>query len=118
MITKVNAHPKLDAPALGHFCVAICHASLHLSSAADRVDHAGEFHQLAVSGYADEPTAALCDFRVDQVASKRLEPHQGAFVVHAHEPPETGDIAYENGGQPTFNAFRGQSGAPQTARAE
>ena len=58
------------------------------------------------------------DFGIRQLAPKRLQPREGIFLVGAHKPAVPRDIGGENGGQPAFNAFRGQSGAPPTAWAE
>ena len=53
------------------------------------------------------------DFRIGQLAPKRLQPREGAFLVGTHKPRIASHIGGKNGGQPAFDAFRGQSGAPQ-----
>jgi hypothetical protein len=43
----------------------------------------------------------------------RFEPRKRPFLIGPHQPAVSGHICGENGGQPAFDAFRGQSGAPQ-----
>ena len=52
------------------------------------------------------------NFGIGQLAPKRLQSHEGPFLVGAHEPAVTGDVRGEDGGQLAFDAFRGQSGLP------
>src|SRR5216684_3152883 len=53
------------------------------------------------------------DFRIRQLAPNRLQPRKGALFVRAHQARVARHIGGKNGGQPAFDAFRGQSGAPQ-----
>jgi hypothetical protein len=55
------------------------------------------------------------DFGVGQLAPKRLQRGKRPFLIGTHEPAVTRDIRGENGGQPAFDAARGQSGAPIAA---
>src|SRR6266446_5402440 len=43
----------------------------------------------------------------------RFEPRKRPFLIGAHKPAVAHHIGGENGGQPAFDAFRGQRGAPQ-----
>src|SRR6266853_3682817 len=43
----------------------------------------------------------------------RFEPRKRPFLIGPHQPAVSGHICGENGGQPAFDAFRGQSGAPK-----
>ena len=52
------------------------------------------------------------NFGVDQFAPMRLHLREGAFLVGTHEAAVPRDVRGENGGQPAFDAFGGQSGAP------
>jgi hypothetical protein len=80
--------------------------------AADRLDHARGLDQNAVAGCLDDAPAMLADFGVDQFAPMRPQPREGTFLVGAHKPAVPRDVRGENGGQPAFEAFGGQSGAP------
>src|SRR6516164_3782504 len=53
------------------------------------------------------------DLRIYQLTEVSLEAFVCTFLVHAHQPRVACHIGGENGGQPTFDTFRGQSGAPQ-----
>jgi hypothetical protein len=55
----------------------------------------------------------LSDFGIDQFAPMRLEARKRPFLVGTYKPTVTGYIGGENGGQPAFDAFRGQSGTPR-----
>src|SRR5580693_7158861 len=46
---------------------------------------------------------------IRQLAPKRLQPRKRPFLVGTHEPAVTRDIGGENGGQPAFDAYRGQA---------
>jgi hypothetical protein len=46
----------------------------------------------------------LPDFRVDQFAPDRLQRHEGAFLILAHQPRITGDIGREDRRQPPLDA--------------
>jgi hypothetical protein len=59
----------------------------------------------------------FADFWVNQFAAMRFEPRKRPFLVGTHKPAVTSDIRSENGGQPAFDAFRGQAALP-TAWAE
>jgi len=93
--------------------VPLGHRLLHRDRAAHRIDDAGEFHQHAVAGDLDDAALVLSDLGIDQFAPMRLQPRKGPFLVGTHEPAVTRDISGEDGGQPAFDAFRGQSGALQ-----
>ena len=114
----VNPHAELDALRRWHGLVAGRHLALHVDRATHRVDNASELDQEAVAGGLDDASAMLTDFRIDQLAPMRLEPREGIFLVGAHEPAVARHVRGENGRQPAFGAFRGQSGLPRTAWAE
>ena len=58
----------------------------------------------------------LADLRVDKFAAMRLEALVCAFFVGTHQPAIASNIGGEDGGQPAFDASRGQSGAPKPHR--
>ena len=96
-----------------HPGITVDHGPLDLDSAANRVDHAGELEEQTVADSLYDPTPVLLDFGVDQFATVRLESPKRPFLIGTHEPAITGHICGEDGGQPAFDAFRGQGGAPQ-----
>jgi hypothetical protein len=57
--------------------------------------------------------AMLLDFGVGQLTPESLEPRKRPFLIYSHQARVPRHIGGENGGQPTFYASRGQSGAPQ-----
>ena len=95
----MDADPKLDTPFLRDACVALDHAGLHFNGAANGVHHAAEFDERTIAGALHDPPVMHSDGRVEEVASKRPEPSEGPFFVHAGEPAETGDIRGEYGGK-------------------
>src|SRR6202023_2787646 len=95
-----------------HFGVSLRHLALHFDGATHRVDDAGKLDEQTVSRSLDDATTMFLDFGIRQLAPKRFEPRKGSLLVGTHEPAVTSDIGGENGGQPPFDAFRGQSGAP------
>jgi hypothetical protein len=54
----------------------------------------------------------LGDLGIDQLAPMHLQPREGPFLVGTDQPAIPRDVRGENGGQPTFDAFPSQSGAP------
>jgi hypothetical protein len=58
------------------------------------------------------------DLGIRQLAPQRFQARQSAFLVGTHQSAVTGDIRGENGGQPAFDASRGQSGAPRPHEQE
>jgi len=70
----------------------------------------------AVACRLDDTAAMFLDFRIGEFASDRLQSNEGALLVHAHQPRVARHISGENGGQPAFDASRGQGGAPQPRR--
>jgi len=63
-------------------------------------------------GRLDDAPAMFADFRVDQFAPMRLHLREGAFFVCTDKPAVPRDVRGENRGQPSFDSFGGQSGAP------
>jgi hypothetical protein len=111
-VTLVDADAKLDAGVWRRDGAALGYPSLHFGRAAQSVDDTRELHQDSIAGRFEDPTSMLNDFGVDQFAPMRLQPRERAFLVGAYEAAIPGHVSSENGGQPAFDAFRGQSGAP------
>jgi hypothetical protein len=53
------------------------------------------------------------DLGIGQLSPQRLQSRERPFLVGAHQPRVVRHIGGEDRGQPAFDAFRGQSGAPQ-----
>src|ERR1700674_926088 len=108
----VNANAKFNLTVRRHYAVAFGHTPLDFGCTSQGIDHAGELDQQAIASGLDDAPAVFADFWVNQFAPMRLQPRERPFLVGTHEPAVTSDIGGENGGQPAFDAFRGQSGAP------
>ena len=117
-VAEVHADAEGDTSILRCPGIAFGHLALHGNRTGDGLDHARELDQNAIAGGLDDAPAMLADFRIDQLAPMRLEPREGIFLVGAHQPAVTRHVGGENGRQPAFGAFPGQSGAPRTAWAE
>ena len=111
-VTEVHADPEYDPAFLRRPRIAFGHLPLHGNRAGDGLDHARELDQNAVAGGLNDAPAMLVDFGIDQLASMRPEPRERVFFVGPHEPAVARDVRGENGGQPPFDSFRGQNGAP------
>ena len=85
---------------------------MHFGRAAQRVDDAGELDQQPVAGCLDDAATVLGDFGIDHLTPVRLQPRQGPFLVRADQPAVPRDIRSKNAGQPAFDTFPSQSGAP------
>src|SRR5712671_513551 len=112
-VAEIDPHAELDAAIRRHVGVSLCHLALHFDGATHRVDDAGKLDEQTVARGLHDATAMFLDFRIRQLAPNRLQPRKGALFVRAHKPRVARHIGGENGGQPAFDAFRGQSGAPQ-----
>ena len=77
-----------------------------------RIDNAGKFEEQTVARGFDDATTVFLDLGIGQLASYSLKRSKCALLVLTHQPRVTGDIRGKNGSQPTFDASRGQSGAP------
>ena len=62
--------------------------------------------------------AMLLDFGVGQLTPESLEPRKRPFLIYSHQARVPRHIGGENGGQPAFDAFRGQKRCSPTAWAE
>jgi hypothetical protein len=111
-VAEVDADPKRNPLSLRYPGIAFEHPPLHSERAGDRFDDARELDQKAIAGRFDDAPAMVADFGVDQFSPMRFQPREGVFFVGLHEPAVARDIRGENGGQPAFDALRGQSGAP------
>jgi len=83
-ITDVNADAELDPLVLRHVDILFGHAALNFVGTSDRVDHAGELSDSAVSGILDDTTVMLRDFGIEKRPSKRFQSRQRAFFVYPY----------------------------------
>jgi len=117
-VAEINPHSEADALVFGGIGIPVDHPALDLYSTADRLHDTAEFHQHAVASVLCDAPTMLLDLRIDQLLEMRLEPLVGALLVLAHQARVARHIGGENGGQPAFDASRGQGGAPGTAWAD
>jgi hypothetical protein len=54
----------------------------------------------------------LGDLGIDQFLAMRLELAERAFLIDAHQPTVSGDVASENRGQPAVNTVLGHKDRP------
>ena len=111
-VSDVDTYAKSDPPLFGHLGLALGHSPLHFHRTPDGVDDARELCKEAVASVLYDPAAVLLDLRVDQLAQVGLQPLVGSLLIGAHEARVTRHVGGKNGGQPAFDASRGQSGAP------
>jgi putative ABC transport system substrate-binding protein len=104
-VADVDADAKLDAPVCRNADIAFDHTALNVDSAAHGIDHTDELHQHPVAGRLDNTAPVLGDLGVDQFLAMRLELEQRAFLVDAHQPAVTGNVARPYGSQPTVHSF-------------
>ena len=77
------------------------------TSTAQSIDGAGKFHQHAVAGGLDDAAMVLGDFRIEELATQRLQAFERAFLVHPHQPRIAGDIGGEDGSETTDGGHLG-----------
>ena len=111
-IAEVDPYSEADAFVFRQFDIAFDHPALHVNRAADRIHDTAEFHQHAVAGVLYDAPAVLFDLRIDQLAKKYLEVLLRPLLVRFHEARVAHHIGGKNGGQPAFDASRGQGALP------
>jgi hypothetical protein len=74
-------------------------------SAARRIYYAWKFHQHAISGGLEDPTAMLGDCRVHKLPAHRFEAFKTSFFVGPHKPRIAGHIGGENRGEAALDGF-------------
>ena len=88
-VANVNAD-AVFYPLLGRQAhVALGHAELDFDCAAHGVDHAAELDEDPVAGALDDAAAVHGDRRIDEVAPKRPQSGERAFLVSLGEPAVT-----------------------------
>jgi hypothetical protein len=91
-IAEVDPDAKRDAFVLGRRSVAVDHRALDLGGTSDCIEDAQEFHQHAVAGGLDDAPVMLPDFRIDKLATMRLQAIEGALLIRSHQPRVAGHI--------------------------
>ena len=89
------------------------HACLHLDSTAKRIHYTTELYEEAVTRRLYKPAVMRGDGWLKLLDPYSLEGLKSTILVHPDQARVAGHISGENGGQPAFEAFRGQSGAPE-----
>jgi hypothetical protein len=107
---RLNPNSEADARVLRDIGIAVNHRALDLDGTAHGIHHAWKLRQHA-AGVLDDAAAVLLDLGVNQLVEMRFDPFVRAFLIGGHQPAVTRDVRGENGGQPAFDASRGQSGA-------
>ena len=79
-IALVDADPKFDAPIGRNRGATFGRRALHLGSAAQRIDDAGELDQQPVAGGLDDAAAVFMNPRVDQLGPNRLQSIKGPLL--------------------------------------
>jgi hypothetical protein len=69
----MHPDPEVDATLIGYFGVAFGHAPLYGKRAFDRIDHAGELHERAITHQLDDTAVVVSDSGVDQLVPMALE---------------------------------------------
>src|SRR5262249_34887897 len=102
-VADVDTDAKLDSAMGRNGSVAFGHRALDFHGAADRIHHARKFEKRAVTSRLDDPTTMLCNLGINKLAPMRLERGNSTLLVHTDQPAVTGDINYQDGGQPPFD---------------
>src|SRR5262249_49859484 len=90
--------------------IAVDHRPLNLDGAAHCIDDARKLDQHAVASSLDDAPVMLGDFRIDQLATMRLQAVERAFLIRPHQPR----VARHIGGQDRGKATRrGRVTAPR-----
>jgi hypothetical protein len=95
----MDPNPEGDTPLLGQPGIALNHAVLHFGGTADGVDRTPEFDKNTVPGAFDHPAPMHGNCRVDQIASQRSKPSQGALFVRSGQSAISDDIGGQDRGQ-------------------
>jgi len=95
-VTDIDANAKLDAFLSRDIGIAFNHTALDVDGAAHRVDNASMLDEHAVTGGLDDTTPVFPDFRIDEFFAVPLELAQRTFLINAHQPAVTGNIACPN----------------------
>ena len=80
-VADVDADTELDTLVGGDLGVALGHAGLQLSRTVQRIDHAAELDEQAITRRLDEPAMMFSDLRIDQLGPDRREPSESAAFV-------------------------------------
>ena len=100
-VAEIDADPQLET-ALGRDRLIDCaRCSLHLDSAAQRVDDARKIRQQAVACGTDDPPAMRRDQRVDRTAEFAERLMRTRFIL-AHQSAETDYVRVQDGGEFPF----------------
>src|SRR6516164_3495903 len=105
-VTEIDADAQLDASALRHPGIAGDDEPLHIQGAANRVDHAAELDEGAVTGVLDDPAAMFADPRLDDLTPIGEQTEMSALLVVRHQTRIADDIGRKDRRQSPFNTQR------------
>jgi hypothetical protein len=112
-VADIDPHAEFDAAIWRDIGVSLADLTLHFHGATHRIDDTGKLKEQAIASGFDYAAAVLLNFGIGHLPPKRLQPPERSFLVGTHQSAVARHIGSENGGQPAFDAFRGQSGTPQ-----
>ena len=101
-VADIDAHAELDPLVGGDPDIALCHGALQLHGALHGVDDARKFGENAVTGDPHDPHVVAPNGGLDQCVPMGLQARERAQLVGANEPAIAGDVASQNGCQPTL----------------
>ena len=81
----MHTDSKVDATLIGCLGVAFGHAPLYGQRAFDRVNHAGELDERAVTHQLDDSAVVASDSGVDQLFPMGLEHAKHTHLISLHE---------------------------------
>ena len=84
-IAEMHSDPEVNATLLGYFRVAFSHAPLYGERAFDRVNHAGELDEGAITHQLDDTAVVVSDFGIDQLVPMALERAKHTHLVCLHK---------------------------------
>jgi hypothetical protein len=84
-IAEMHPDAEVNATLVRYFGVALGHALLYGEGTFDRVDHAGELDQGAITHQLDDATVMVRDPGVDQLRPMALEHAKHTHLIFLHE---------------------------------
>jgi hypothetical protein len=111
-VAQVDPDPEHDPLGLRQADVAPGYGALDRDRAGDRVDHALEHDQGAVTHQLHEPAVVLGDQGVDDLGADCLEPGDGAGLVGLHQARVADHVGREDRERPTSELVHRHRGPP------
>jgi hypothetical protein len=99
--------PHIDAPLPGQRGVALRQAPLQSRSAFNRVNHAAELREQAVTHELEDAPMLPLDLWFKEILPMCAQPMKGVCLILLHESAIADDVSSKNGRQAALNAFLG-----------